>query len=132
VPSRSPNRPAPARRDPKETHPDHVEPKQGMTFVLQRFRSNKGVLTEERQKIVRVIRQGDPNHGQELVWTVEYQIELEDTTGKIWKEKIIWWIMYDRFHREWADARLVQDDAAKRGEPIYAQPGREPPLGRIP
>lgn len=118
------------KNDPPK--PDWFEPKVGMTFVLQRFRSNKGVLTEERQKIQRVIRQGDPNHGQEAVWTIEYQIELEDSTGWKWVEKIIWWVMYDRHHREWADARLVQDEALARGEPIYAQPGREPPLGRIP
>lgn len=130
MPSRNPNRPAPKRRDPAQLYSDKVEPKAGMEFVLERFRKDgRDVIV--RQKIVRVIRQGNPDHGQELLWTIEYQVEAIDSCDQHVMLKIMWWIMYDRHRSEWADARLVQDEAAKRGTPIYATPGKEPPLGRI-
>jgi len=130
MPSRNPNRRAPARRDPNEIHPDKIEPKQGMEFVLERYRKD-GRDVVERKKISRVIRQGNPDHGQDLVWTIEYQIEAIDSADQKVVLKIMWWIMYDRHRQEWADARLVQDEAAKRGTPIYATPGKIPPLGRL-
>jgi len=77
----------------------------------------------ERTKIRRVVRQGTPEHGQDLVWCVEYELG---------RERILTWIMYDQHRREWADARLVQDEALARGEPIYAAPSKVPPLGPIP
>ena len=130
MPSRSPNRPAPARRDPNEVHPDRIEPKAGMDFVLQRYEKDRQMVVE-RQKIVRVIRQGTPEHGQELLWTIEYQVEAIDSCDQRVMLKIPTWIMYDRYRSEWADARLVQDEALKRGQPIYATPGKEPPLGPV-
>jgi hypothetical protein len=131
MPSRSPNRPAPLYRDktapPK---PDSVEPKQGMEFVLQRYVVKNRVVID-RQKIRRVIRQGEQAHGQDQVWTVEYEIPGIDEYDRPATIRIMTWVMYDHYHSEWADARLVQDEAAKRGAPIHAQPGRVPPLGRI-
>ena len=101
-----------------------------MEFVLDRYRKD-GRDVVNRQKITRVIRQGSQEHGQELLWTIEYQYEAIDSTDRKVTLKLMWWIMYDRHRSEWADARLVQDEAAKRGQPIYATPGKEPPLGRI-
>jgi hypothetical protein len=131
VPSRSPNRPAPVIRTKHDPpRPDHIEPKVGMEFVLQRYTVKNRVVVE-RQKIKRVIRQGSQDHGQDQVWTIEYEVAGIDEYDRPATVKIMWWIMYDHYHSEWADARLVQDEAAKRGKPIHAQPGKVPPVGRI-
>lgn len=132
MPSRNPNRPAPKRRDPTEQHPDWVEPKVGTPFTLQRWKDAQGRPQSETQTINRVVRQGTHEHGQGQVWTVEYWVTMEDTAGETHVEKFIWWVMYDEHRREWADARLVQDEALARGEPIYAAPSKIPPLGPVP
>ena len=132
MPSRSPNRPAPALRskaDPPK--PDHIEPKQGMEFTLQRYRKD-GAEVVDRAKIRRVIRQGTADHGQDLLWTIEYEVPGIDENDRPATIRIMTWIMYDTFRREWADARLVQDEASARGTPIHATPGKTPPLGPVP
>lgn len=130
MPSRNPNRPAPKRRDPNERHPDWVEPKPGIEFVLQRYQKGRREVVE-RTKVRRVVRQGTPEHGQHMVWTVEYEVEGIDDWDRVATLRVITWVMYDSRRREWADARLVQDEALARGAPIYATPSKEPPFGRV-
>ena len=123
--AKSPKGPSPARRkkDQKPKAPD-IEPQAGFYFTVMRGRPGERVQVPIR----RVIRQGTHDHGQGMVWTVEYDRLIEDKAI----ERTLTWIMYDHYHREWALAELVQQDAANRGKPIHAVTGRVPPLGAIP